>query len=97
MKNKTAKWEVIGRISVDAGCIKIGDPCYEGELDWSKFALESDAEQVPHSGRLEDAGKDRDFGQAVILQSGLGDGIYAVEVKRCKIMNAIKEVRIKFF
>lgn len=95
MKKQT-KWEVVGYISVDAGCIKVGDPCYGEVENWIDFAQDSDAAQIPHEGDLEVPGAARGFGKAVLLQSGLGDGVYAVEVKRDPGYG-IKEMRIKFF
>jgi hypothetical protein len=89
-----AKWEVIGLISVDAGCITIGDPCYGEAQDWSNYM----DEEIPHDSDLEVPKELRRFGKAVIMQSGLGDGVYAVEVKRDPNAHGmIKEMRIKFF
>jgi len=96
MSKVRAKWELAGYISVDAGVIKIGDPCY-GECDFHGIDLDSLVNEIPHDGRLKAAGDAQGFGQAVIVQSGFGDGIYAVEVKRDTKFNAIREVRIKFF
>ncbi len=93
------KWEVLGRISVDGGIIQIGDPCYDVRLDsFDEAMAQSDTAVIPHEGRLEPAGKDRDFAAAIVMQSGLGDGVYTVEIKRDPTFhNAIKEMRIKFF
>lgn len=94
---KTTKWETVGHISVDAGCVKVGDPCY-GEVDnWMDFALNTDAEVIPHEDRLKDAGEQQGFGKAVVLTSGFGDGVYTVEVRRDLEFGRIKEMRIKFF
>lgn len=89
-----AKWETIGYISVDAGCIKIGDPCYDTD-SWYEYATDRDAEVIPHDGDTAELA--RGFGAAVVLQSGLGDGVYKVEAKRDPELNVIKEVRVKFF
>lgn len=96
-KQIRSKWAVLGNISVDAGVIKIGDPCY-GECDYDiNNLLETGALEIPHEGSLAESGANRGFGQAVILQSGLGDGVYSVEGKYDESFGAIKEIRIKFF
>jgi hypothetical protein len=96
-KQIRSKWVVLGNISVDAGVIKIGDPCY-GECDYDiNELIETGASEIPHRGRLAESGINRGFGQAVVLHSGLGDGIYSVEGKYDEKFNAIKEIRIKFF
>ena len=87
------KWEEIGFVTVDAGLISLGDPCYMSDggndfEDWSAFCDK-------HQRNERDGVHQLDNGKAVIVSSGMGDGIYPVEVKREDGM--IKEVRIKFF
>lgn len=97
MKTKRAKWEVIGAISVDSGCITIADPCYD--VDDSLY-IEAETDTVCHPHEGDTLELKRGFGAAVTLSTGLGDGVYLVEAKRCiegGFEGRIKEVRIKFF
>lgn len=97
---KRAKFEVVGSITVDAGLIMVGDPCYSHEdSEWLDFLndnklSENDTAVIPHE-RTE--GNYGDCGKAITVASGFGDGVYDVEVKRCLTTGHIKELRIKFF
>ncbi len=101
-KTKAPKFEVVGSITVDAGIIQIGDPCYEygkpgAWLDFCdelKGMDELGVHQLPHESTKGNYGE---CSRAIVVQSGLGDGVYDVEVKRDAVMGIIKEVRIKFF
>ena len=99
---RTTKYETVGHVSVDAGIIQIGDPCYqkEGFKDhavWMKYLEDNkildmeDAVQIPHESGIDS------YGKAVVVSSGFGDGVYPVEIKKDIQTGRVKEVRIKFF
>lgn len=105
MSKPRAKWEVVGAVTVDAGLIQLGDPCYQREnfedkdvwmsyLRDNKILDMDDAVQIPH---FNEGGNYDDYGRAVVVSSGFGDGVYPVEIKKCLETGRVKEVRIKFF
>ena len=92
-----AKWETVGEIGVDAGRVIVGDPCYFAAPDASN-AFESLDElwgQVGERLVAPLAFKHGGHGMAVVVSSGLGDGVYPVEVRRAK-NGRIAELRVKF-
>lgn len=80
--------ELVGHIGVDAGCVYIGDPCYEIGSDtkgkfkgtWADFCgqvldkQERGVAKIPYEKGYE--------GQAIVVNSGYGDGHYPVYVER---------------
>lgn len=108
MKNTktTAKYETVGEITVDAGIVQVGDPCYgnrnefEKHEDWIKYLEENkifgmgDSVAIPHD-RSE--GTYGECAKAVVVSSGFGDGVYPVQIKRCPETGRVKELRVKFF
>lgn len=102
MKTKREKFEVIGSVTVHAGILQIGDPCYQYEdhNEWLKYIEASgilkmeETLSIPHD--LTQGNYDK-FSKAVVVSSGMGDGVYNVLAKRCKKTGMIKEVKIKFF
>lgn len=104
MKTKREKFEVVGSITVDAGLIQVGDPCYQygqGDQDeWMNYLRDTgiaeggDVVAIPHS---REGGNYDGCSKAIALSSGLGDGIYDVQIKRCSQTGAIREMKIKFF
>lgn len=86
-----AKREEIGYITVDAGIVYLGDPCYQREdsdfSDWDKFCDRiNDKTGVT---KLDDAGK------GIVVSSGYGDGVYPVFIKRDEF-GIITELIVKF-
>jgi hypothetical protein len=107
-RNKTVKtkFEVVGHITVDAGIVQLGDPCYQDadfrdHKKWAKYIETmgiigmNDSVQIPHSHYEE--GNYGKYGRAVVVVSGFGDGVYPVEIKKCSKTSRVKEVRIRFF
>lgn len=95
--NKKSTFEVVGQITVDAGCIQVGDPCY-GESDYMDNLEELDTTGValiPHN--HSDQGNYGTCSKAVVVTSGFGDGVYDVLVKKCPHTGMVKELKIKFF
>lgn len=84
-------WEHVGNISVDAGLVMVGDPCYHaaeerpeafGE-DWQEFVDKNCRDKnFYENGHLQlnhDMGHE---GLGVLVSSGYGDGVYPVFVKK---------------
>jgi hypothetical protein len=87
---KVEKWEQVGVVGVDAGCILLGDPSYwMSGKDYDKLICNGWSESLQINYDLGHAGK------GVVVSSGFGDGCYPVYVK--KQHGRVKEVRIKFF
>jgi hypothetical protein len=81
------KKEQIGFITVDAGLVQVGDPCYTSDgmnhaEDWSKFCdkLFKDQKDGVYLVKHE-AGAN---GKAIIVSTAYGDGLYPVYIKRNK-------------
>lgn len=55
-KRKVTQWEVVGHISVDAGLIKIGDPCY-GECGCASLGTSNHSDYCPLYKQGEENGK----------------------------------------
>ena len=83
-------WEHVGNISVDAGLVMVGDPCYHADgkrpeafcEDWMKFCDKIFATDFDVNGHLQlnhDMGHE---GLGVLVSSGYGDGVYPVFVKK---------------
>lgn len=92
---KVKKWKTVGHISVDAGIVQLGDPCYQykNHDEWLKYIENTGIEKMKKT--LEIGHENGLPGQAVVISSGYGDGYYPVEVIEEK--GRVKEVRIKFF
>ena len=75
-----SKEERIGSISVDAGCIQIGDPCYTHEEagNWSDYCKNELSRMDENNKQYTSIGD----GIAVVVNSGHGDGGYPVFVTR---------------
>lgn len=97
--NKSNKeWQEVGEIGVDAGLCWIGDPCY---------CVTPDADEHPAKtwyefcDKLDDNGvtqwnyKAGHPGLGVSVQTGYGDGVYPVYIKRNKEGRVI-EVKVVF-
>lgn len=88
------EYKEIGFITVDSGCVMVGDPCYEGpvkkELDkfWDSLSWNSDSSiaLVPH--------KKGHQGKAIVISGFGGDGAYPVFVKEKN--GKIQEIKIVF-
>lgn len=102
MKTKREKFEVIGSITVDAGIVQIGDPCYQYDNHdmWLKYLDDTGILNmegvlpIPHESEQGNYGH---CSKAVVVTSGFGDGVYEVLAKKCKETGRVKEVKIKFF
>jgi len=101
METKTV---LVGEVSVDAGLIWIGDPCYVLHKNdnnryesigttWEDFCKILD---VKDENNETNDGKIYNFdGLGVCISSGYGDGSYPVYAKLHN--DRVKEIRIKFF
>jgi len=75
-------WKKIGKISVDAGLVFIGDPCYLSDKNpfqkWNKFVEDMgdrDTAAITHDQKVEDTD---DCAMGIISSTGWGDGTYDV-------------------
>lgn len=108
MSNKN--WEQVGYISVDAGIVMVGDPCYSlGDsepsmenkgLDYSQLLTMLDENNFDKNRVFSiyhgaNENKPRSEGQAIVVSSGFGDGCYPVFVKRDK-QGIIVSLRVDF-
>lgn len=96
-----SKYEKVGYITVDAGIVQLGDPCYTSDDrnhadDWGGFCDKLIPGMKEGNGTYQVKHDNGNPGKAVVVNSGFGDGAYPVEVKRDKD-GTIREVRIKFF
>lgn len=102
MKNRE-KFEVVGSITVDAGLVQIGDPCYqftENHNEWLKYIVDTGIADMDTTVAIPHKNKQGNYGissKAIAVQSGLGDGVYDVLVKKCSETGLVKELKIKFF
>ena len=93
-KKKTAT-EYIGSITVDSGIVQLGDPCYDAQLP-SNITDAEVTDGVFYATQEREGGAYDDFPAAIAVQSGWGDGIYDVFIKRCKETGRVLELKIKF-
>jgi hypothetical protein len=61
---------LIGRIAIDSGLVRIGDPCYEIPYD----SQAGEKGELKHLGKLDNIG----VVQALDLPSPIGDGVFDV-------------------
>lgn len=96
---KREKFEVVGQITVATGIVQVGDPCYQydGGKEWEDFCDELDGQDIVNIPHSREGGNYNNFGKAVVVTSGFGDGVYDVMVKRCLKTGRIKELKVKFF
>ena len=96
------KWRTIGEVCVDSGTIVICDPCNaeEARERWRDRCMTVDLNECAIKGiRTWQATNERDCPIAVVADSGLGDGVYAVEARYEDLGECgkrVAEVRIKF-
>lgn len=84
-----AEWETIGHVGVDAGCLLIGDPSYV--FDGFDYEAEVCSDWQFYREAID--------GLAMLVSSGLGDGMYPVEAKIEEVEGwgeRVTEVRIRF-
>ena len=100
-----SEWKKVGEISVDAGVVWLGDPCYilhrntphrqppkDIGANWARFV-----ESYFHRSYCGCVSFKHDLGHeglGVVVSSGNGDGVYDVEVKQ--VDGRIAAVRIVF-
>ena len=99
-KKKDSTYEVIGEISVDAGLVYIGDPCYQSEdrcdfSDWSKFCNTLDNENFRKEGFLVLEHQPGNPHKGIISTTYYGDGLYPVIAEKDK-NGRIRSITIDF-
>jgi hypothetical protein len=94
-------WEEVGGLSVDAGIIWLGDPCYLVDAphqpdanefrDWGAFCSKT-AGMTTHQAFDHPAGHP---GKGLVVSTGYGDGHYPVSIRRAPD-GRVAEVRVQF-
>lgn len=81
------KKEIIGYVSVDAGILYVGDPCYQSSdsdfADWNKFCDKMFAAQEYKQDGIFKL-NDEHEGRGIVVSTVYGDGIYPVYATRNK-------------
>jgi len=100
-------WEKVGTISVDAGVVMVGDPCYTQGEDatshvgtWEEFLGRTWPDVFGPRAKLRTKMGDAvpalgDPGIGIVVSSGYGDGQYPVYVQRQD--GRVKAVKVVFF
>lgn len=100
------KKELVGYITVDAGIIQVGDPCYgnrdefNDHKNWLGYIEDTKMNEmdthvvVPHE-NIKDIVDKETFGKSIIVGKFGGDGAYPVYIKKNKY-GLVTEVIIKF-
>ncbi len=93
-----AKWQKVGEIGVDAGLCMVGDPCYVSYNNhkthpihnWKTFCnqLNDDVTQLKNGLARVALG--------IVVESGRGDGIYPVYIKRNGRKGRVAELKVVF-
>ncbi len=105
---KKSNWEEVGVIGVDAGLCWLGDPCYIMGQDasehpvktWDEFCnklwkKEEETENTEKRGTVQWDYKLGHAGLGVTVQTGWGDGLYPVYIRRNR-EGRIAEVKVVF-
>jgi hypothetical protein len=89
---ESTEWQRIGEIPVDLGLLALTDPGNAGDV------LEHLEELVEHNLTYELVTNDYGVAVALLLSTGLGDGVYPVEARFEEAAGAVRiaEVRIRF-
>jgi hypothetical protein len=90
-------WKHVGEVSVDAGLLWLGDPCYiiGDDCDTTWPAWEYFCKEISEKDTTQFNFKMGHAGLGVCVSPGYGDGMYPVEVRRNR-RGRIAEVRIIF-
>ena len=99
-RDDNREWRTIGEVCVDSGHLIISDPCRAEKASNQWIDNDLDLNECAKNGiRDWELTNDHDCPVAVVVQTGLGDGIYKVEA-RYENLGAwgerVAEVRIKF-
>jgi len=88
---KKENWKLAGNVTVDAGIVHIGDPCYllqsAPTKTWRQYR-----DEIKMNKNYNELNHKRGPGLGVVVSSGLGDGIYQVYVKEVNLKRAGKRV-----
>jgi hypothetical protein len=87
------QWEQVGEVGIDSGTLALVDPVYAETVSAAEGLEATDTGGV---GTIRPQGAVRDLG--VIVSTGLGDGMYPVEVRyeEAEGSQRIAEVRVRF-
>src|SRR5438067_591497 len=98
-----SEWEQIAAIGVDAGVVWLGDPCYTMTPD-TRYAIANTWDAfvqalITRMGNSDIARFEKQDGWGdvgVAVQSGFGDGVYPVFVRRDASSGRIAALRVEF-
>jgi hypothetical protein len=88
---ETSDWQLIGQVPIDTGRLALVDPMSVDDVARHE-------EDPPGSMTYEVVTNDHDVAVAVVLGTGLGDGVYPVEARFEETEGAMRiaEVRVRF-
>jgi hypothetical protein len=86
-----SEWQVIGQVPIDTGRLAMVDPMNADDVSRRE-------EEDPGSLNYEVVTNDLGVGVAVYVSTGLGDGLYPIEVRfeEAEGVTRIAEVRVRF-
>ena len=97
---KKRQWQTIGEVCVDSGHLIICDPCQGEEASHRWIDSDLDLNKCAKNGiRTWELTNDDNCPVAVVAQTGLGDGRYAVEARYEEdpfMGKRVAEIRIRF-
>jgi hypothetical protein len=88
---ETSDWQLIGQVPIDTGRLALADPMNVDDVARHE-------EDQPGSMTYEVVTNDHDVAVAMVLGTGLGDGVYPVEARfeEAEGTMRIAEVRVRF-
>jgi hypothetical protein len=88
---ETSDWQLIGQVPIDTGRLALADPMNADDVARHE-------EDQPGSMTYEVVTNDHDVAVAMVLGTGLGDGVYPVEARFEEAEGTIRiaEVRVRF-
>jgi hypothetical protein len=93
-KAMSEQWRTIGEVCVDSGHIIIGDPCNADDASSEWMNNDLDLNECARNGV-----RTWQVANAVVAETGLGDGVYEVEARYEDLGEwgkRVAEIRIKF-
>lgn len=96
-----SEWQQIGQIPIDTGRLALVDPMNLADVERHEDELLEILDQNPETDRpmaYEAVVNEHDVAVAVVLATGLGDGVYPVEARfeQAAGTTRIGEVRVRF-
>jgi hypothetical protein len=98
---ESTEWQRIGQVPVDTGRFALVDPMNLADVSQHEDAVQSrleDEDSDPASMTYELVTNEIGVAVALVLSTGLGDGVYPVEARFEEVEGAVRiaEVRVRF-